>query len=120
MDTEATGWVPVDACALPTEEQPLRLAEFDALFGSALCRTDRRDATWLRLALVAADGHFERASELTARETACCSFFAFDVHRAGPEILIDVRVPAERAAVLDGLHRQAIAAAAGRIPDEAR
>jgi hypothetical protein len=30
-------WVP-DACTLPTEEVPLRVAEFDALFASTLRR----------------------------------------------------------------------------------
>jgi len=35
-DFPAGAWVPVDACTLPTREQPLRLAEFDELFASTL------------------------------------------------------------------------------------
>lgn len=102
-------WVPVDACSLPTEQQPLRVAEFDALFQDTLRWAERRDDTWLRLGLAESDGTYDRARELTARESACCSFFAFDVQRADSEIVIDVRVPAGRNSVLDGLHRQAVA-----------
>ncbi|MCW2680862.1 MAG: hypothetical protein JWM62_2263 [Frankiales bacterium] len=29
-------WVPVEACPLPTSEQPLRAAELDALFAALL------------------------------------------------------------------------------------
>jgi hypothetical protein len=29
-------WIAVDACTLPTDEQPLRLAEFDELFATTL------------------------------------------------------------------------------------
>jgi len=36
-------WVAVDACTLPTEEQPLRVAEFDALLAGALRRWSGRD-----------------------------------------------------------------------------
>ncbi|NUO57978.1 MAG: hypothetical protein HOV71_01100 [Hamadaea sp.] len=44
------GWVP-DACTLPTAEQPLRVAEFDALFAASLRHADRRTPTRLRLTL---------------------------------------------------------------------
>jgi hypothetical protein len=106
------GWVPA-ACTLPTEQQPLRLAEFDELFRSALRRVERRGDTWLRLGLVDSGNTAERARELTGRESACCSFFRFDVRRAGRDIEVDVRVPTGREAVLDGLARQAAAALAG-------
>ena len=67
------GWVPA-ACTLPTEQQPLRLAEFHELFRSALRRVERRGDTWLRLGLVDAGNTLERARELTERESDCCSF----------------------------------------------
>lgn len=98
-------WVPAEACTLPTEDQPLRLAEFDELFTSSLRSVERGGNTWLRLRLEGAAE--ERARNLTARETDCCDFFHFDVRHGGDEVLIDVRVPSGRASVLDGLERQA-------------
>lgn len=35
-------WVAADACTLPTSEQPVRVAEFDALFAETLARTEQR------------------------------------------------------------------------------
>ena len=100
-------WIP-ESCALPTVEHPLRQAEFDALFARATRAAERPDATRLCLHLpgpVAAT-----ARDLAARETACCSFFAFDVREDAGEVVLDVRVPAARVPVLDALHRRAEAA----------
>ena len=83
-------WVPVEACTLPTAEQPLRVAEFDALF-AVLLAADRRGPTWLRLRLRADAGVADSTADLTARESACCSFFAFEIGTIGPEVLVDVR-----------------------------
>ncbi|MGN9841382.1 hypothetical protein ACTMTI_24960 [Nonomuraea sp. H19] len=95
-------WVPED-CTLPTAEQPLRVAEFDALFTEALRGVERIDNTHLRLRLDGAD-HVERtARELTARETSCCSFFTFTFDRTAEDLTLDVQVPPAHAAVLDGL-----------------
>jgi hypothetical protein len=105
-----TEWVPVDACTLPTEQQPLRVAEFAALFRDGLRRAERLDRTWLRLTLAATEGRYDTARDLAALETDCCSFFDIAVRNAGPEVVLDVRVPPGREAVLDGLHRQALAA----------
>jgi hypothetical protein len=110
-------WVPVDACTLPTAEQPFRLAEFGAVFASALRRIERREPHWLRLHL-AADQQVEASvRELIARESACCSFFDFRLTRADGEQRLDVRVPAARIDVLDGIVRQA-QAAKGQAPKE--
>lgn len=99
------GWVPVDACTLPTAERPLRLAEFADLSRSV--RAARRpEPGWLRLLLVDGDGVEERVRDLAARESACCSFFAFDVHRDTDGPVLDVRVPVGRVDVLDGLAAQ--------------
>ncbi|MBE1490368.1 hypothetical protein [Plantactinospora soyae] len=45
------GWAP-SACTLPTTEQPLRVAEFDALFTDAVQTVARPAPTRLRLELV--------------------------------------------------------------------
>jgi hypothetical protein len=113
MTTDERGWVP-RACALPTQERPLRLAEFDELFATALRGQQRLAPTWLRWRL---DPAAERvARELAAREAACCSFFTFAFAPAGApgapgaEVLeVDVRVPAAHVAVLDALAARAAA-----------
>ncbi|GAB4588818.1 hypothetical protein [Nocardia sp. IFM 10818] len=101
-------WVAVDACALPTTEQPLRIAEFDALFRDALRGIDRVSPTRLRLDLDAAAE--TRARELAARESSCCSFFAFGFAQAGKQLVrMDIDVPPARSEVLDGLAARAAA-----------
>ncbi|MEK6443780.1 hypothetical protein [Pseudonocardia sp. T1-2H] len=102
----SNSWVPVDACTLPTAQQPLRLDEFDALFTASLRRVERREPGWLRLHLAGTDEVEARVRDLAARESECCSFFTFDVRR-GDEVIVDVRVPGNRTEVLDGLARQA-------------
>ena len=101
-------WVP-DACTLPTDDRPLRLAEFDGLLHDALRGVDRLSAGHLRLRL---DGRAEPvARDLIARESDCCSFFTFDLARPDTDVLtLDIRVPAGRVAVLDALARRATAA----------
>ena len=107
-------WAP-DACTLPTAERPLRLAEFDQLFRDAVRGADRVSAQHLRLHL-AGDAQIEQtARDLTARESSCCSFFAFALSRSGPDALtLDVRVPAAHVDVLDGLTDRAASAAGPR------
>jgi hypothetical protein len=101
-------WVPVDACTLPTPEQPLRAAEFDALFADALLAVEIPDATTAVLRL--APGSAARATDLAARETACCSFFAFVVREHDDRaVVVTVTVPPEHADVLAGLAVRACA-----------
>jgi hypothetical protein len=111
----APAWAPLDGCTLPTAEQPLREAEFDALFATALRSVERPATTWLRLNLDAGAAVETRARDLTARESSCCSFFDFRLTAADGGLTLDVRVPQARTEVLDGLARRAEAArAAGR------
>lgn len=109
-----TAWVPAEVCTLPTADQPLRLAEFDDLFSRALRAVERPSPTWLRLRLADDEGFEHQARELAARETDCCDFFDFAIHRAADETVLDVHVPAARAGVLDGLAEQAATARARR------
>ncbi len=98
--------------ALPTEQVPLRVAEFNDLFARALRTLRRPEPTWLRLGLADAPETGATVADLAARETACCSFFDFSLgHGHDGWLWVDVRVPAGREAVLDGLDRQATAAA---------
>jgi hypothetical protein len=104
-------WVP-DSCTLPTEQAPLPVEEFNDLFTQALRSLRRLEPTWLRLGLADAPEIGATVADLVARETACCSFFDFTLtHGHDGELWVDVRGPTGREAVLDGLARQATAAA---------
>ncbi|MGV9595396.1 hypothetical protein ACWDR1_01900 [Streptosporangium sandarakinum] len=100
------GWAP-SVCTLPTAEQPLRVAEFDALFTDAVRGVARPEPTRLRLELVFSPGNAARAAELTARENGCCSFFTFTLTIAGGGLTLEVTVPAEHTEVLDALQVRA-------------
>ncbi len=114
MTSDDRAWAP-QACTLPTVELPLRLAEFDDLFATALRDQRRLSPTALRWRLdPAAEA---TARDLTARESACCSFFEFavtpDPATEGAALILDVRVPAQYADVLDALVTTAGTVAAG-------
>ena len=99
-------WVPA-SCTLPNVQRPLRVAEFDDLFAAAVRRIERPTATRLRLTLEPGPGRAAQARNLARRETACCSFFTFEVLE-GDALSLDVTVPAAHAAVLDALAARAI------------
>ncbi|MEU5943893.1 hypothetical protein ABZ807_33200 [Micromonospora sp. NPDC047548] len=100
------GWVP-QACTLPTGERPLRLADFDDLFATALREQRRLAPTRLRWRL---DPEAEdTARDLTARESRCCSFFTFTLTRTDSAVEVDVRVPDAHVEVLDALAARAVA-----------
>ncbi|MFI7488056.1 hypothetical protein ACIBXA_06690 [Micromonospora echinaurantiaca] len=114
VTTDDASWVP-DACTLPTAQRPLRLAEFDEFFRDTVQGVDRLSARQLRLRLTGGARVERTARDLTARESSCCSFFAFDISRSGPDALtLDVRVPAAHVDVLDALADRAAAAAGAR------
>jgi len=96
-----------DACTLPTAERPLRLAEFDALFATAVREVDTAGPTHARMRLTGPAGLAATVRDLTARETECCSFFAFTVTPEpadeGEALILDVEVPARYADVLASL-----------------
>jgi len=91
-----------DVCRLPTSERPIRLAEFDALLTTATS-VERDAATRLTFAFHDADDVHARATDLTARESSCCSFFSFDVARAGGEVLVGIQVSDRHVGILDAL-----------------
>jgi hypothetical protein len=115
-------WVPVDACTLPTSDQPLWVAEFDDLFTTSL-RDITATAAGLpraRLVLAGDDTLPARVQRLADAETACCSFFIFtvtdlghEVHdgAGGTEVALDIEVPPGQRDVLDALVARAAARA---------
>jgi hypothetical protein len=105
MTTES--WVP-DACGLPTTEQPLRLAEFDALFATALRQVERPEPTRLHLRLTGPPDLAATLRDLTERESRCCSFFTFAVTDSPGEVVVDITVLPAYAEVLDALTHRAL------------
>jgi hypothetical protein len=106
MTTNDRAWVP-QACTLPIAERPLRAAEFDELFATALRGQRRLAPTLLRWRL---DPAAEPAArELADRESGCCSFFTFTFTKDGDAVQVDVEVPAASAGVLDALAKRAAA-----------
>lgn len=103
----SAGWASVDACTLPTEERPLREAEFDALFATVLRMVERPAPDRLQLIFNGGADVESAVRDLTARESSCCSFFDFEITATIDGLVLDVRVPAARVAVLDGLARRA-------------
>jgi hypothetical protein len=104
--TNEPAWVP-DACTLPTAEQPVRIAEFDALFATAR-RAERLTPTRLRVSLAGPPDLLATTEDLTERETRCCSFFAFTVTEDHPgTVVLDVEVPPAHTDVLDALSARA-------------
>ncbi|TKA08569.1 hypothetical protein FCI23_26905 [Actinacidiphila oryziradicis] len=107
-------WVPT-ACTLPTAEQPLRVAEFDALFTDALTRVNTISATHTQLVLDGPETTEQRVRDLAARETGCCSFFTFAIDRdANGWLLMDITVPDTQSEVLKALVDRATGAAHAR------
>ncbi|HEX2298038.1 MAG TPA: hypothetical protein VHH34_05885 [Pseudonocardiaceae bacterium] len=102
--TPGAAWVP-QACTLPAAQQPLRVAEFDSLFMTALRSIHRMDPVRLRLVLDGAAEVETTARALARRESACCSFFTFLLTRSdeGQELYLDAVVSAAHVAVLDAL-----------------
>jgi hypothetical protein len=110
--SETAAWVPADGCTLPTVEQPLRTAEFDALFAASLRHTDRLDARRTRLVLSGGPGLIGQVLRLVEAESSCCSFFVFTVTplevapSAQPDetaVELTIEVPATRTEVLEAL-----------------
>jgi len=106
------GWVPVDACTLPTADRPLRVAEFDDLFATTLRHVQRPVGPRARLVLAGDATLPGRVQRLADAETSCCSFFTFTVTELGPvasgaagetRVALDIEVPPARSDVLDAL-----------------
>jgi hypothetical protein len=97
-----------DACTLPTVDRPLRLAEFEDLFASAVREVEVLAPTHTRMRLVGVDGLADRVQDLAVRETACCSFFDFAVTpAAGGTVVLDIEVPVAYVGVLTSLTQRA-------------
>lgn len=107
MTTNLLGddWVP-RACTLPTVEQPTRRAEFDDLFAHDVLAVHRESSQRIVLDLRPDPDAAARAAGLAAKETGCCSFFAFDLAMADGAVSLRVETA--------DAHRDVLAAFAAR------
>ncbi|MBT2482367.1 hypothetical protein [Streptomyces sp. ISL-94] len=105
-------WVP-QSCTLPTEERPLRVAEWEALFSERLTVLSRPEPLHLRLDLAGGPGAVARVRDLAKRESGCCSFFTFTVTPGEDSVHLDITVDQAHEAVLAAL---AVRAGAARDP----
>lgn len=87
-------------------ERPLRLAEFDDLYTSAVRRVERH-GTNIRMHVAGAAGVSEQVRDLTARETQCCSFFSFAITGTDDDLTLDIAVPPARRDILEALAERA-------------
>ncbi len=101
-------WVPA-ACTLPTGEQPLRRAEFDALFAEDVTSVDQISPEQVRFELRAEPGVAARAADLAVKETDCCSFFDFGLRIGAGKVSMTVTTGATHKAVLEALRDRAAA-----------
>jgi hypothetical protein len=99
-------WVP-QSCTLPTEERPLRVAEWDALFAERLTTVTRPQPLALRLELKDGPGVGDQVRDLADREGGCCSFLTFAVAVGEGGIVMDISVDAAHEPVLGALAARA-------------
>ncbi|MFF8843432.1 hypothetical protein ACF08N_11980 [Streptomyces sp. NPDC015127] len=95
-------WVP-QSCTLPTEERPLRVAEWDALFAERLTALSRPQPLRLRLDLADGPSVEDRVRDLVEREGGCCSFFTFTITPGQERIHLDISVDAAHETVLEAI-----------------
>ncbi|MFD3498124.1 hypothetical protein ACFWWT_35460 [Streptomyces sp. NPDC058676] len=101
-------WVP-QSCTLPTDEQPLRVAEWNALFSERLRALTRPQPLQLHLELAGGPGVADRVRDLVERESGCCSFFTFTATPGPDSVRLDISVNQPHEAVLDALAARAAA-----------
>ncbi|MEU8001447.1 hypothetical protein AB0B66_09840 [Catellatospora sp. NPDC049111] len=100
-------WAPQE-CTLPTAQQPLRMAELDALFTTAIRSAENLGDRHLRLTLAGGPDLETMVRDLAARESDCCSFFTFTTTATAPgEVTLDVEVPPAHTDVLSALAERA-------------
>lgn len=81
----------------------MRLAEFDALFTHHVQQVHRADASRVVLALTGGPQVAGTAADLAARESACCSFFTFDLIITNGTLMLAVSTTAAHVDVLAAL-----------------
>jgi len=108
----ADDWVPA-MCTLPTAEQPLRVAEFDDLFRTAVHGFTRTRTT--RLDLTISHECEATARNLAERESGCCAFFRFDFESSDDGLVMQIGVPNSHVDILDALQARVSRISGGAV-----
>lgn len=90
------------ACELTADDADARLEEWRQFLAGRVVEVKRSDRR-ARLRLVDGDEAIVVATDLARREKTCCPFFEFRLVPAPEATWLEVQVPAESAAVLEGL-----------------
>ena len=98
-------WI-AQSCTLPTEEQPLRVAAWDALFAERLTALRQPSPLMLNLVFDGAPGVESSVRDLAAREGGC-SFFTFTVTSHDGQVRLNIEVGPAHEAVLRTLKTRA-------------
>jgi len=96
-------------CTLPSVERPLRIAEWEELFVTAVTGAHRTTAEQATFRLRRDPALAAQVADLTVRETRCCSFFTFGLIASGGGLELTVTVPPAQTPVLDALCNEAAA-----------
>jgi hypothetical protein len=101
---ESTGPGSADpSCTLDPDGRLTRAGEFSRFFADVVLHAERPDPATLILRLRPDHQAGQVAGGLAAAETACCSFFRFVLTATAGCLSLEVTVPPDRAAALDGL-----------------
>lgn len=107
-------WAP-PACTLPTEDRPLRVAEFDDFFTADVIRRVSATPGQLVVEVRADAAAAVRAASLAVRETACCSFFTFDLAISNSAVALTIGTGPEHENVLAALGERVEVLLAGAV-----
>ena len=100
-------WCARDACSLPIADQPGRVAEWDALFRTAV-REIEAVPGGVRFGLDRSRADVAGVADLADRESQCCAFFTFGVTVATDALALSVDADPEHAEVVAALAARAV------------
>jgi hypothetical protein len=90
------------ACTLTAEDAADRVEEWRSAFRGSVTRGSRPEPTRLLLRVGSDGAGIATLVDLARREKACCAFFDFAFHVGAQDVTLEVRVPEDAIAVLDG------------------
>ncbi len=99
-------WCSPAACTLDPAAQPERVAEWDALFATAV-RSVRPVEGGVCVDLAPAPGRSSVVADLADREAQCCDFLVFGLTVTSSTLLLAVTTDTEHAEVVAALGRRA-------------
>jgi hypothetical protein len=91
-------WCAPDVCTLPLSAQPLRVADWDALFAGSV-RVVRRMPGGVEFVLDAGSASAASVADLADRESQCCAFLEFALSVRNGSLKLAVTADADHADV---------------------